>query len=438
MEPVLGLHWPEFDECYSMTYDTNASELQSWVESANDRRTHFPIQNLPFGRFRKAQNGPLHIGVAIGDMVLDLEQAGLIATSDMAYVLSLPLAQRRGLRETLSKGLRRGSPMQAAWESALSPISDVILDLPCDVRNYTDFFVGIHHARATGKLLRPNTPLLPNYKWVPIGYHGRASTICASGHHFRRPRGQFRKKDEASPQYRATEKLDFELEIGIVVGCSNEHGQPISIDHAEQHVFGLTLLNDWSARDIQAWEAQPLGPFLAKSFATTLSPWIVPVEALEPFRRPCSRPASDPAPLPYLSSRDNDLRGAVDVKLEVVLQTAKMQASGHAGDVIATSNFADAAYWTMAQIVAHHSSNGCHLLAGDLLGTGTLSGPEREEAGCLLEMTLGGQQSISLSNGEARTFLEDGDTIVLRGFCEAPGYRRIGFGECKATIVEGD
>ncbi len=421
-----------------MTYDTNASDLESWVESANDRRTMFPIQNLPFGRFRKTEKDSLRLGVAIGDMVLDLEQAGVVATSDMAYILSLPVAQRRGLRETLSKGLSRGSPMEGSWKDALSRLSEVILDLPCDIRNYTDFFIGIHHATSTGKLLRPDTPLLPNYKWVPIGYHGRASTICASGHSFRRPRGQFRRKDEEVPQYRASERLDFELEMGIVVGRPNHRGEPILIADAEQHIFGLTLLNDWSARDIQAWEAQPLGPFLAKSFATTLSPWIVPVEALEPFRRPFSRPESDPAPLLHLSSEENSAKGAIDIKLEVVLQTPTMLASGHSGDVIATSNFADAAYWTMAQLIAHHSSNGCSLLAGDLLGTGTLSGAEREQAGSLLEMTFGGQHSVALSNGETRTFLQDGDTIVLRGICEAQGYRTIGFGECKATVVGGD
>jgi fumarylacetoacetase len=415
--------------------DTNAPGLQSWVDSANDGACDFPIQNLPFGRFRGAAGDPWSIGVAIGDQVLDLQRAGLIAQADMRQVLSLAPAERRALRQALSDGLRAGSAQRAKFEAALVPQAQVELGVPCEIGDYTDFYVGIHHATSVGKQFRPDNPLLPNYKWVPIGYHGRASTVNASGTAFHRPRGQTKAPDAQEPAVNPSARLDFELELGIFIGAGNPQGAPIPIGEAEDHVFGITLFNDWSARDIQGWEYQPLGPFLSKSFASTVSPWLVTLEALAPFRKPWTRPEGDPRPLPYLDAPANSAQGAFDIELEVWLQTAKMREAGHAGDCISRSNFADAAYWTVAQLVAHHTVNGCALQPGDLFGSGTLSGPRPEQAGSLLELTAGGKQPLALSNGEQRTFLQDGDSIVLKGFCRRDGFRRIGFGECRGTVL---
>jgi fumarylacetoacetase len=409
--------------------------LRSWVASAQTPGGDFPIQNLPFGRFRTPDNAPWRIGVAIGDQVLDLQAAGVLDHADMARVLALSKGERLALRCTLSKGLAAGSPQASAWALALHPQSSVELGLPCEVGDYTDFYVGIHHATAVGKLFRPDNPLLPNYAWVPIGYHGRASTLNVSGQSFRRPHGQVKAPDAAAPVLQASARLDYELELGIVLGQGNAQGAPIAIEQAEDHVFGLTLFNDWSARDIQAWEYQPLGPFLSKSFASTLSPWIVTLEALTPFRRPFKRAADQPQPLPYLSSAHNSRAGALDVHLEVLIQTQAMRDAGLPFERVSTSNFADAAYWSVAQMVAHHTVNGCALRPGDLFGSGTLSGPRPEQAGCLLELTVGGKQPITLSNGEKRTFLQDGDRIAFRGHCEAPGAVRIGFGECVGTVL---
>jgi fumarylacetoacetase len=414
--------------------DTTDASLASWVASANDPDGDFPIQNLPFGRFRRDEGGDWRIGVAIGDEVLDLAQAGLVEGADMNRLLGLEPAARRALRQAISSGLRHGSADRARLEAALVPQSGVTLGLPCQIGDYTDFYVGIHHATAVGKLFRPDNPLLPNYQWVPIGYHGRASTINASGHAFHRPLGQLKPADGA-PQLLPTARLDYELEMGVVIGRPNEQGVPIPIAEAEDHVFGLALFNDWSARDIQAWEYQPLGPFLSKNFASTVSPWIVTMDALRPFRKAWSRAAGEPQPLAYLDSPANREHGAIDVQLEVWLQTAKMRAAGQAGDRIARSGFADAAYWTVAQLVAHHTVNGCALQSGELFGTGTLSGPAPDQAGSLLELSRGGQQPMQLSNGEQRTFVQDGDTIVLKGYCQRDGFRRIGFGECRATVL---
>jgi fumarylacetoacetase len=275
---------------------------------------------------------------------------------------------------------------------------------------------------------------MPNYKWVPIGYHGRGSSIGVSGQRFKRPQGQLKAADAAAPVLSPSKRLDYELEMAIWVGQGNAQGEPVPMHEAEDHVFGLGLLNDWSARDIQAWEYQPLGPFLSKSFASTVSPWIVTLEALAPFRAPLQRPEGDPQPLPYLDSPANRAQGALDVQLEVLLLTPKMAAAGAAPQLLSRSNFTDA-YWTVAQLVAHHTINGCNLQAGDLLGTGTLSGPRPEQAGSLLELTQGGKQPVTLANGEQRSFLEDGDTIVLRAYCEREGARRIGFGECRGTVL---
>jgi len=423
----------------STTIDhTHDPALRSWVESANESGTDFPIQNLPFGRFRRAGESGWHIGVAIGDQVLDLRRAGLTDSDDMQTLMQQPPAQRRVLRDRLSQGLsagNAGSAEQAVWRAALVPMSSVELGLPCTIGDYTDFYVGIHHATAVGKLFRPDDPLLPNYKWVPIGYHGRASTICASGHAFRRPRGQVKAPEAAQPVLAPTRRLDYELELGIVIGQPNRLGEPVSIDNAEDHVFGVALFNDWSARDFQAWEYQPLGPFLSKNFASTISPWIVTLEALAPFRRAAQRAPGEPQPLPYLDSRADREAGAFDVDLEVWLQTETMRQAGHPGDRLVRSNYADAAYWTTGQLVAHHTVNGCGLNTGDLFGTGTLSGPRPEQAGSLLELTVGGQRPVMLSNGEQRTFIEDGDAVTLRGGCERPGFRRIGFGECRAVVL---
>jgi fumarylacetoacetase len=306
---------------------------------------------------------------------------------------------------------------------------------PCEVGDYTDFYIGIHHATAVGKLFRPDNPLLPNYPWVPIGYHGRASTVQASGLSFARPWGQVKAANAAQPSLQPSARLDFELELGVVIGPGNAQGQPIAMAQAEDHVFGLTLFNDWSARDIQAWEYQPLGPFLSKSFASTISPWMVTLEALAPFRRAFQRPEGDPLPLPYLRSSANSLHGAFDVQLEVLMQTQAMRQAGLPFERISRSNFAEAAYWTVAQLVTHHTVNGCALRTGDLFGSGTLSGPQAAQAGSLLELSQGGQQPITLSNGEQRTFLQDGDSIALKGWCEQAGAVRIGWGACVGTVT---
>lgn len=415
--------------------DTHDPALASWVDSANDPASDFPIQNLPFGRFRAGSEPAWRIGVAIGDQVLDLRAAGLVPDHDMSRVLQLAPAARRELRRALSRGLAKGSAEQSRWRDALVPMARVRMGLPCRIGDYTDFYVGIHHAMAVGRQFRPDNPLLPNYKWVPIGYHGRASTVNVSGQPFVRPSGQIKGPNDERPRLAPSQRLDIELEVGIFVGRGNPQGQPIAIGEAEDHVFGLALFNDWSARDIQAWEYQPLGPFLAKSFASTVSPWIVTLDALAPFRRPFVRPAGDPEPLPYLDSPQLRERGAFDVQLEVWLQTAAMRKAGHAGDCIARSNFADAAYWTVSQLVTHHTVNGCALGSGDLFGSGTLSGPQPQQAGSLLELTDGGKRPITLSNGEQRTFLLDGDSVRLAGYCQQAGRRRIGFGPCEGTVL---
>ncbi|GAB4475549.1 MAG: fumarylacetoacetase [Burkholderiaceae bacterium] len=413
-----------------MIDETHDPALASWVESANDPASDFPLQNLPFGRFRTAPGAEWRIGIAIGDQVLDLAAAGLIDSQDINALMGAGPERRRAIRRAASRGLRRASPERSRFERALLPQSKVEFGLPCAIGDYTDFYAGIHHATAVGALFRPDNPLLPNYKWVPIGYHGRASSIVASGTRFRRPHGQIKPADAPQPSLAPTRRLDYELELGIFIGGGNALGEPIPIARAEEHVFGLVLLNDWSARDVQAWEYQPLGPFLAKNFATTISPWIVTPEALEPFRAPFERPAGDPQPLPYLDSPENRARGMFDIRLEVWLQTPKMAAPQR----LMHSNFRDA-YWTVAQLVAHHTVNGCNLQPGDLFGSGTISGPAPDQGGSLLELTSGGKRPLRLPNGETRAFLEDGDTVILRAHCERPGFRRIGFGECAGTVL---
>lgn len=415
---------------------THDPKRRSWVESANAANAEFPIQNLPFGRYRRAgSQDSWRIGVAIGDQVLDLRATGLIATDDMNALMAATPAERQALRAQISDGLAAGSTQQAAWQGALLAQAQAEYTVPCKVGDYTDFYTGIHHATTIGKLFRPDQPLMPNYKWVPIGYHGRASSIVVSGQSFKRPQGQTKAPDAAEPSFGPAKRLDYELELGFYVGQGNAMGEPVGIDDAEAHLFGVGLFNDWSARDLQAWEYQPLGPFLAKNFASTVSPWIVTLEALAPFRAPFTRPEGDPQPMPYLDGAANRSNGQLDITLEVYLQTAQMRAAGQAATRLTHGKVTDAAYWTAAQLVAHHTVNGCNLQPGDLLGSGTLSGPTLDAAGSLMELTLGGKQPITLPNGEQRTFLQDGDTLTLRGWCEREGAVRIGFGEASGTVI---
>jgi fumarylacetoacetase len=415
---------------------THDRKLRSWVASANQAGCDFPVQNLPFGRFRRLGSAEdFRIGVAIGDQILDIAAAGLVDDDDMNLLMAATPAERRALRAAISEGLRAGSDREAVWSRLLTPQAQAELTLPCRIGDYTDFYTGIHHATAVGKLFRPDQPLMPNYKWVPIGYHGRASSIVVSGTAFKRPRGQTRAPDAASPSFGPARRLDYELELGFFVGTGNALGEPIPMAEAEDHLFGVCLLNDWSARDVQAWEYQPLGPFLAKNFATTISPWIVTMEALAPFRAPFQRPAGDPEPMPYLDAPANREHGAIDIVLEVYLQTPGMRAANQAPARLTRGRTVDAAYWTAAQLVAHHTVTGCNLQPGDLLGSGTLSGPALDAAGSLLELSAGGKQPITLSNGEKRTFLEDGDTLIMRAYCERAGATRIGFGEASGTVL---
>lgn len=430
---------------------THDPALRSWIASANAEGTDFPIQNLPLGMGRAASStGSFRPVTAIGDQVLDLIAAAeLGALSDglgavlrtceghgLNPLMAVGPALRRQLRHELVAALSADAgPKQAdQLAAALKPMADVEMTLPCRIGDYTDFYAGIHHATTVGKLFRPDNPLLPNYKWVPIGYHGRVSSIGVSGQTFRRPVGQTKAPDAETPSVGPIKRLDYELEVGALVGTGNEQGHPIAIGDAEQHLFGLVLLNDWSARDIQAWEYQPLGPFLSKSFATTISPWVVTMEALAPFRRAFTRPDGDPQPLPYLDGADNRAQGAIGIQLEVHLQTRAMRDAGEAPARLMRSDFSDA-YWTVAQMLTHHASNGCNLQPGDLFGSGTMSGAAADQGGSLLELTQGGKQPITLPGGEQRVFLQDGDSVALVGRCEADGRRAIGFGPCWGTVL---
>ncbi len=428
--------------------ETHEPTLESWVHSANDGVSDFPIQNLPFAIFRRNPNEVFRGGVAIGDQIVDLLQlrnadvlaadlrpvVAAAAKPELNEFMAMGGSAWSSLRLALSRALRAGSELEHSLSACLVSQADVEYKLPCKITDYTDFYTSIHHATAVGSLFRPDNPLLPNYKWVPIGYHGRASSICISGHSFPRPLGQLKGPDDEVPVLAPSKRVDYELEMGIFIGLGNALGSPIAIAEAENHVFGMCLFNDWSARDIQAWEYQPLGPFLAKSFASTISPWIVTLEALTPYRLAFARPEGDPQPLPYLSSEQNTRAGAMDIQLEVLLQTQNMKAKGEAPVSLSRSNF-KYSYWTVAQLVAHHSVNGCNLQPGDLLGSGTQSGPEAGEFGSILELSHGGKQPITLPNGETRTFLSDGDTVVLRGFCASPNAVRIGFGEVAGTVL---
>ncbi len=431
--------------------ETHNPDLRSWLASANDTATDFPIQNLPFGVFRRrgTQQEP-RVGVAIGDRVLDIPRclnAGLIdgTAAEAASFCNAPSlnalmslapkwwsALRRGLSRLLSSdssALRTHS----LREEMLPAMVQVDLLLPCVIGDYTDFYSSIHHAHNVGSMFRPDNPLLPNYKYVPIAYHGRSSSIVPSGTGIRRPSGQV--KDESGVHFVPTMQLDYELEAGFLVGLGNPLAQPIPVEEAESHIFGMCLVNDWSARDIQAWEYQPLGPFLGKNFATTVSPWVVTLEALEPFRIPaCPRPSEDPPPLPYLASPSDEQRGGIDLILEVFIQSSLMKCRGADPLRLGRSRLKDV-YWTAAQMVAHHTCNGCNLRPGDLLASGTVSGEGEDARGSLLELTQRGRNPIPLPGGEERAFLQDGDEVVMRGYCEREGFARIGFGECRGRVL---
>jgi fumarylacetoacetase len=402
---------------------THEPALQSWVESANRPNTDFPIQNLPFATFARKGQEPTGLGIGIGDMLLDAGAAFQIPS--METLIALPHSLRVDLRRRASELLSKYSEGAGRL---LTPLAEVDLLLPCTIPDYTDFYASIHHATNVGALFRPDNPLLPNYKWIPIAYHGRASSVVVSGTPVPRPWGQIVPDPGAPPVYASSRALDYELELGAFLGPGNALGDAIPIAQAEEHIAGVCLLNDWSARDLQSWESQPLGPFLSKNFATSVSPWVVTLEALEPFRCPSPpRPAGDPAPLPHLSVAGN---AAFRITLEVWLRSARMQEPVR----VSQSDFSTM-YWTLAQMVAHHTSNGCPLRPGDLFGSGTVSGPEKHNRGCLLEMTRRGSEPLRLPTGEVRKFLEDGDEVILRGWCEAPGFRRVGLGECRGMIL---
>ncbi len=429
--------------------ETHDPALISWVESANAAGSDFPLQNLPFGVFRRRGSGEaFRGGVAIGDQTLDLaaaQAAGAFGgeAAKAAAACSEPTlnafmargpAAWSALRLALSRALRAESSVAGALKSCLVAQSEAEFAVPAKIGDYTDFYTSIYHATNIGKLFRPDNPLMPNYQWIPIGYHGRSSSIGISGTDFHRPLGQTRAPDAAEPGFGPCQRLDYELEVGIFIGTGNAPGERIPMDSAEAHVFGLCLLNDWSARDIQAWEYQPLGPFLSKSFATTVSPWIVTLEALAPYRTAWTRPADHPQPLPYLESATNRDRGAFDVELEVLLETETIRREKQPPARLSLGNFLHA-YWTVAQMVAHHTVNGCNLNAGDFFGSGTMSGPDAGSEGALIEITRGGKQPVTLDNGETRTFLEDGDAIIMRGWCGKAGATRIGFGEVRSRVL---
>ena len=427
---------------------THDPERRSWIESANDGRSDFPIQNLPFGVFRRAGSGEVaRVGVAIGNMILDVSAACHLGyfsgnAAAPAKACASPALNERmalgrpawhALRVALGSLLAAGSSAADDADELLVPMDDADLFVPARVGDYTDFYASIHHATNVGRMFRPDNPLLPNYKYVPIGYHGRASSLVASGTDVRRPIGQRKAPEAAAPAFEPSRALDYECEVGAFIGTGNVLGERLSMRDATEQLFGLCLVNDWSARDIQSWEYQPLGPFLSKSFATTVGPWVVTMEALAPYRIPAAaRPAGDPAPLPYLSDENDRARGGVDITLDVCLRTRSMREKGTAAQRVSRARFADM-YWTAAQMVAHHASNGCNLRSGDLLASGTISGPTRDSLGCMLEITKRGAEPLHVGD-ETRGFLEDGDEVIIRGECTSAGHVRIGFGECRGRV----
>ncbi|RDK10032.1 fumarylacetoacetase [Cupriavidus lacunae] len=429
---------------------THDPAARSWIESANAPAADFPIQNLPYAVLRRKNTDEAFRGaVAIGDQALDIaawaSRAGLNGTAaDAARACGQPVLNAffgmgpsawRALRHALFSALHEHAPSddRAAIEACLIPLTDVECGLPARIGDYTDFYTSLYHATNISKLLGLSG-VGANFKSIPIAYHGRVSSIGLSGQKFVRPAGQIMLPGSDAPIFSPSLKLDYELELGIYIGQGNAAGEPIELDQADSHVFGLCLLNDWSARDIQAWEMQPLGPFLAKNFATTISPWIVTMEALAPFRLPLARPATDPKPLPYLDSDRNRMAGAIDIQLEVWMETARHRAGQLPASQLSHTSFKHQ-YWSVAQMVAHHAVNGCNLRAGDLLGSGTVSGPERSEAGALMELARNTSEPVTLNTGEKRSYVEDGDAIILRGYCEKPGFARIGFGESRGEVL---
>lgn len=438
------------------TNKTHDQNLKSWVESANTDATDFPIQNLPFCVFTRActyEN--VRVGVAIGDFVLDVygcyecclfdDESFNIAVSADNYCLDQSVMRKNANLQTAFRNRLTEILADDADEETrknvhrnLISMDEAEFYLPAHIGDYTDFYCSIFHASNVGAMFRPDNPLLANYKFIPIGYHGRASSVVISGTEITRPKGQIRSDAEKPPEYAACKNLDYEMEVGFFVGSGNELGETIPIETAEEHIFGLCLVNDWSARDIQSWEYQPLGPFLSKSFATTVSPFVVTMEALAPFRTDAfKRDENDPKPLDYLSSDENEKSGGFDINLEVYLQTKKMRDENAEPFLLSRSNTKDL-YWTIAQMLTHHASNGCNLQTGDLMATGTVSGQAKDARGCLLELTWRGKEPIELPNGETRRFLEDGDEVIMKGFCEREGFRRIGFGECRGVILPAE
>jgi fumarylacetoacetase len=429
---------------------THDPAARSWLASANGH-PEFPIQNLPFAEFSHgAGKTVMRGGVAIGDQVLDLAALGatdllpaearaacqVAGQSSLNAFMALGPAAWRGLRHGLFELLRDGAAAdrQQAVRACLVPMGQVDFALPTQIGDYTDFYTSIHHARNVGRIARPDDPLTANFQWIPIAYHGRASSVVVSGTPFRRPMGQSMAPGAKAPVYGPCARLDYELEMGVFIGPGNAMGTPIPLAQAENHIFGMCLLNDWSARDIQFWEMAPLGPFLGKNFCTSISPWIVTMEALAPFRLPFTRPADEPQPLAYLDAESNRAQGVLDIQLEVAIETAAQRAKGSAPSRVSGTSFRHQ-YWTIAQMVAQHTVGGCNLHSGDLIGTGTISGPTPEEAGAIIEQTQGGRTPITLGEGEQRAFLHDGDAVILRGWCERPGAARIGFGECRGLVL---
>jgi len=410
--------------------ETHDPGRSSWVESANAPGCDFPIQNLPLGIFkRKDKHEAPRGGIAIGDQILDLAVLGLQTGPTLNSLAAMGRPAWRKLRKELSRALSSAA-QQKKFSKYLVPMKRAQLFLPVAIGDYSDFFTGIHHATNMGRMLRPDNPLLPNYKWLPIGYHGRGSSIVVSGTPVVRPSGQTKPPDQPAPSFGPSRRLDYEVELGFVVGPGNRLGQPISLKNALNHVFGVVLLNDWSARDIQAWEYQPLGPFLAKSFATTISPWVVTLEALEPYRCAAfARAEEDPKPLPYLFNEADRREGGYAIEVEMHLRTAKMKSPVR----LSRGNFRDS-YWTAAQIVTHQTSNGCNLQPGDLLGSGTLSGTQPDSFGSMMELTQAGRNPLALPGGESRRFLEDGDEAIQRGRCSREGCATIGFGEARGIV----
>ena len=437
---------------------THDPAARSWVTTANTPGNDFPIQNLPLAVFRHYQEDEaFRGGVAIGDQVIDLARVvvvgcldGLAAEAALAgayhnlnVLMALGPQAWQALRHGLFDLLKEGAtgPKVEALRSCLVPQVAVEYNVPAQIGDYTDFYTSVHHSANIGKIMRGDNgtdPVMPNFRWIPVGYHGRVSSIGVSGQEVRRPLGQTLPAGATTPEFGPCQRLDYELEIGMYIGQGNALGDAIALGEADQHIFGICLLNDWSARDIQAWEYQPLGPFLAKNFATTVSPWIVSMEALAPYRQAWSRPANEPQPLPYLNDASNNAAGALDIQLEVSIHTPQRRAAGAGAVRVSHTSFRHQ-YWTAAQMVAHHTVGGCNLQPGDLLGSGTVSGPVLAEAGALIELTQAGRQPITLSApgapDEQRGFLEDGDTVILRGWCEKAGAARIGFGECRGTVL---